>query len=503
MAAPAGSAARRVLRTFRAVDFSGGWNPRSTPALLADNESPDMLNVTIDNEGGLVKRLGYAQVGAALPGPAANLFFWPTAMAVIAQVGTSVYQAFGWSGLGSWTLIHTFSNDARAAFCDFQGDLVSVHPVDGVATLPNGGTWTAVSPSPKGSIIAVWQNKVWVAGDPVNISRVWASNAGDPKVWDMSSDYNDMREKDNTAVTALIPGQGFDAVGRPGLMVLKKDWWGRIDDPKKGDTIGRYITLHNEAGAAGPESVTTAMSGQICAINQRGIYVSDGVNAPQYVSSKVENLFNPVHLNFQQARRWTAIPYRDRVCFCLTRGTGQLTNNFMLEYHPTVGWFVPHNIGFGSTALFNSDEFTPYGASVSDGKIFQLFKGWSDDGANIAAHHQTRWFGPGEGYKFRMRRLRIDAHGSFDFYTRGDYSSDPGILNHFTDNSDDSTWADNFESFDDFWSLNVAKVVAWRLEENSQTPAFGRRLLGDGPQPEIGSFALFGYLLDFVRLGYA
>jgi hypothetical protein len=49
-------------RLLRIRDFSGGLNLREAPPELAANESPDLWNVTLDERGGVAKRLGYTKV---------------------------------------------------------------------------------------------------------------------------------------------------------------------------------------------------------------------------------------------------------------------------------------------------------------------------------------------------------------------------------------------------------------------------------------------------------
>jgi hypothetical protein len=43
------------------TDFSGGLNVRDAATELSENESPDLLNVVLDERGGVTKRLGYSK----------------------------------------------------------------------------------------------------------------------------------------------------------------------------------------------------------------------------------------------------------------------------------------------------------------------------------------------------------------------------------------------------------------------------------------------------------
>lgn len=501
-----------ALRTLVLDDFSGGWNPRDALSQIQDNESPDCMNITLDERGGVVKRLGLNRLGSGAGMSAAGqaIFYWQGGGYTIVQEGAAVKKT---SDFVTFTTIKTYSTSARAAFCDFQGKLVAVHPVDKVATY-DGTTWTDVGTSPKGAAIAVWQNKVWVSADPDNPSRVYASNAGDPATWTLASDFVDVREKDNAVVTALGAGQGMDISGRPGLLVFKAHSVHRINDSRSGTTFGQYTTLHNEVGAASPNAIVSTTEGTICFVGVDGIYVTNGVDQPVPATPKLEPLFKATQLNFSKADKWCAGLYRDRVIFSLTRGPSQTTNNFSLEFSPVLGWVVPHSFGVAGMTSFQNNAVKLYGLSPSAGKVFDMFVGGTDDGSAITSRFQTRWFEPAGGYLMRMRRIRTEGRGSFQIYTKGDYTFSDGERADFTTPPAAGVWgtavwgvgqwgADAYEVYNDFYSLGIAKTVSWTISQTSSASATGPKLLQDGTAPEIGDFALYGIRLDFVRLGYA
>lgn len=501
-----------ATRSFVLSDFSGGWNPRDALTQVADNETPDCMNITLDERGGVVKRLGLTRLGSGsgISASPSNIFYWQLGGYLIVQVGAVVYKS---SDFITFDTLKTYTTTARAAFCDFQGKLVAVHPADKVSTY-DGTTWTDHATSPKGAAIAVWQNKVWVSADPDNPSRVYASNAGDPTTWTLATDFVDVREKDNAPVTALGAGQGMDISGRPGLLVFKAHSVHRINDSRSGATFGQYTTLHNEVGAGGPLSVVSTEEGTVAFIGVDGIYATNGVDQPVLVSSKLAPLFRASQLNFSQAANWCGGLYRGRVIFSLTRGAGQTTNNFSLEFSPQLGWIVPHTIGVSAMTAFQANNVRLYGASATAGKIYDMFVGGSDDGTAISAYYQTRWFDPAGGYLMRMRRLRAEGRGDFQIDTRADYSFGAGEGTTFETPPAAGVWgtavwgvdewgADAYSIFLDFYSLGTAKTVSWVISETSSLSALGPKLLQDGSAPEIGAFALYGIRLDFIRLGYA
>jgi len=53
---------------FIQEDCSGGWNNVDAPTQVAANESPDLINKTLDERGGAVDRLGLELLSSALAG---------------------------------------------------------------------------------------------------------------------------------------------------------------------------------------------------------------------------------------------------------------------------------------------------------------------------------------------------------------------------------------------------------------------------------------------------
>src|SRR5262249_20711777 len=153
----------------------GGWNPRDAPSEVAGNESPDCMNVTLDNRGGVVKRLGLFLLGTGggLGSPPVNSFYWPGEQKAVIQDGGAVK---GNDDFVSYTTIHTFSSSDLMGFADFNDKLIMVHPIDGVYSYSSGSGFAGPFGSPvKGNSVAVWQNKLWVTGDSAHKARVWWS----------------------------------------------------------------------------------------------------------------------------------------------------------------------------------------------------------------------------------------------------------------------------------------------------------------------------------------
>lgn len=538
------------IRSLRLPNFQGGLNLRDSPIELAANESPDCMNVTLDERGGAVKRLGLAQVGTATPDVASTIFWCPALQTTFLQCANQLYKTTTFT---TFTPVGSgFSSSKRCAMCEFLSELVVVHPDDGVFTY-DGTTLTNRSTVVKGHAIAAWQNKVWVANDVK--PRVMFSAIGDAHTWSYvvgppeAGDYVYLREKDDTPVTALGPGQGMDDIGRPGLLVYKAESAYRINNAAS----GAYTMLHAQYGAGGPLAIFT-LAGLTAAFCKWGISVTDGVNPLRLISERIEPIFRDTQINMGKLGLVAAGRFRDRFVFSYPLGAGAATNTATLEYHPSFGWIVPHSFAAAAYADYAPAMEKLYGVLPSQPKVFETFRGGADLGDPIASRFQTRWFELAGGYKTRLRRIIAGHRGPKTVYVKRDYERTQGqshplessttitTWNAFNWN-DGSTWgAQNVEVDTQLWALGVARAFSFEFVETSSLSVEGAPILeggaagasgfagdyGDGDYGgaidsmfggeldegggsggftpsggEVGAWAVYSLLLDFVPLGLA
>ena len=84
------AAPRRTPEPLRITRFRG-LNVSEDPTQLADNESPDMLNMLLDSEGAPDKRTGFKQVVGSLGnGPVLGMFQYGNKV-LVAQ-GNKLYE---------------------------------------------------------------------------------------------------------------------------------------------------------------------------------------------------------------------------------------------------------------------------------------------------------------------------------------------------------------------------------------------------------------------------
>jgi hypothetical protein len=513
------------IATFQLQRFDGGLNLRDAPTEIAPNESPDCMNVTLNERGGIESRLGLLKLNAAslLPVAPSYLYYSTVADALLAYVPSDggvgkLYKST--DGGVTWSVAYsTFTAGAEAAIIDFKNRVVVVNTLDGVYSFPSdlsapthtaGGS--ANMDEVRGSAIAVWQNRLFVTGDiredsTHSQSRVWKSNIGSELLWTVGTDFNDIREVDTKICTAIGGGVGIDVTGKPTLLIFKETSMYRMND----STTMAYTTLHSKgAGAASAKAVATNL-GRICSINREGIWVTDGLAIPIRVSDKLAPLFTQDGIDYVNFSKWSAAAYRDRVVFTIVRA-GASSPNLMLEYHPELGWTVPHGLAIGVMVPYTKQTNKLFGAAAVGGQVYNVFTGGTDDGTAIAARYQTPWAPLVSGDEARLRYLRAYGRGQLtaqlraDFVTIGeDYSLD------FNDGIGFvwgvglwgvGVWSEPVSEGNADTALDqVCKHVSLMLSATTSDSGVRAPLLGDGIAAEIGSWAIYGVKLDYVQLG--
>jgi hypothetical protein len=498
------------LRVLRIRDFSGGLNLRDAPPELAENESPDLWNVTLDERGGVAKRLGYSQYNATAfsGGLVQNTFYWNTGGFQVTQAGAVIYKA------DVNTARKTFTTSARVGFCDFAAKLWAIHPVDGLFYTTDGITWTAVVGSPLGSSLISWQNRL-LSNDSVNVTRINASAIGDGTDWSTAVGHgwnNELREKDTQPIICLAAASGVDIAGRPGVLALKRDSTYRIYD----SSTGAYQTLDPNVGAASALSVVT-LFGRTIILSREGIFWTDGIAPLKKASERVDPLFQPAALAEAQLDLCAAGALGDRCYFSIPR-YGQTANDLALEYHPVEGWIVTGSNAASCYSVFASNTQALYaGSPTVSGRVYQMLSTGADDGVAIASRFQTRWFEPSAGFKASMPSCRVLGRGNYELYRRINYETGQGRARTVTIARGGFTWNDPASIWNNpatIWgpatyqgysaplnSLGTCRSVSFVVSETSSLTATAPNLLVTGSAPTVGAWGLSGLDLQYVQLG--
>lgn len=497
------------MRTLELRDFSGGLNLRDAPIRLAANESPLCLNVQFDERGGVFARKGLTKDDSSdtIGSGTANIVamhYSTTLGKVVLQVGAELWVRDGandYSELTRAASANAFTTSARAGFCDFAGNLVMVHPADGILTYSGAGNVTVASATPVGTAIAAWQNKLWVA----NGTLVSWSNAGSAATW-TGTDTVRLRDGGDDSVTALVPMGG-------GLVCWKRRAFHRIYD----STTGANTTVALDLGCVGP--LAQVVLGELAYVfSERGVHVTNGLSEPRIVSDKIEPLFHPAQLAMGQLDRVCAGTYEDRVLFSFA-GFGSTYNDRTIELDTSTGAWTAHDFGAAAFATVLASDRLLLGAHAGDADgerhVYKVFDGATDDGVAIESRFKTAPIDLGGMGLSRLRHALLAGRGDPDLYVYLDHGEGGERYEIDFVQEDVATWG-NFtygdgtkygsgnahEVYDDVWSLGTARSVAFELRGSGSStltvPAF---LAGLGVAETIGAWAFYGLALDYVPLG--
>ncbi len=483
--------------------WPGGLNTRDQAGELSPEELSDGLNVTIDERGALEKRLGYERrYGSAVgSGRVSNLFAWTSRGFLIAQIGTGMHKDGG-------AAFHTWTTSARVGMCEFLGNLVMIHPVDGVRMYDGTTVTGPFANFPLGDTCATWQNKCWFAGNP-------ASGDGDKVMYtDIGvmtmgvNNFNKLREKDTQKVTLLTGASGLDISGRPGLLAFKGDSAYRIYDSSN----GAYNTIDAAIGCGSNIGAVSAY-GRTYVVNERGIYYTNGIDPMVEASAKVENVFHRSIINQSRDDLYCAGRYQDRLYFSLPR-VGATENSLVLELNPQSGWIMAHSNAASCYAMMGASDLA-FGSPSTNGLVFNSHRTGADDGAAITSYVQSAWLNPAFGNLINIRRARFIGSGEFDATLLRDFEAGASLPSMHIDvtgdvplyddttaeyDTDDYYGPANFQDHQDFWSVGKVREFAIRIDETGTTVRSSQPVLG-GAEPVIGGWGLSRVLLWNIDLG--
>jgi hypothetical protein len=404
-------------------NFSGGLNLRDSPneLSLSPLETPDATNWTLDERGGLKWRKG-CTLGVALPGASATeAFLFYSAMLnqwLCARESGGTLKLFTRPGdfSGVWTDRGTINSvvTAEAAFVDFPGATpkvvittnVNSGAVKGIFTW-DGTTLTdlAAGDAVCGNAIALWQNKVWVAGYPTsdangNPTTLRWCDAGDPTTW-TGTNIQQFREKDAEPLTGL-------GVAGGALVVFKKRSSYRVNDA----STGAFTTIDVASGCVHPQSVV-ALRGRLYVWGTLSLYECDGIGPLLNVGGRVLPLFSVT----EPGRGVVAGVKDDRVLFAYPNSAGGTNLDRVLEFSPDYGWIMRHRVVTTIPADARITSFARKGNSLyaavkNADVIYAIFDATPGNDASAAytdRNYRTPWLQPNSGMLARLQRVRVQG----------------------------------------------------------------------------------------------
>ena len=198
--------------------FTGGLNLRTDQFNLAENESPDLLNVLVDPRGGIRQRDGVDRRNTtALGSDIQGIWGFHTDSGtnqVMVNYGTAVAHSAS-ANFTNLSGITARTNGTRVYGVTMNNVAYGVSydkpsfKWDGSSAADLGVTFGAAGNMPQAQYIAAWNNFAWVANtyesSTAHKYRLRWSNANDPETW-TDTDYVDIDKGDHgDYITGLCP----------------------------------------------------------------------------------------------------------------------------------------------------------------------------------------------------------------------------------------------------------------------------------------------------------
>lgn len=475
----------RRTQLFSLRDFTGGLNLTTDTFRLAENESPDLLNVDLDRRGGFQVRRGITPFSdtALIAAPDA-LWQYDSYGTVytMAQIGAVVYTGTGstWSTVGS-NLGSASQDVCPVTFnnvCYWARGNADVAKWDGSTASTMGtafnGTITATSGNvPRADHMAVHSGYLWVAGTyesgthyPNRVRWSWANtfdNSGEN--WRID-DYIDIDDgKDSDVITAIVPFGDQ-------LIVFKHDSVYAVYG-YSGESFS-VVNISNTVGAVSHSAAIATPAGLFFFDHASGVHVYNGRSVtavfqqiwPAMRDGDIPRLqVDDVDLGWIENRLWVAVPWNDNptpprgVTFVLDPylKQGGSWTKYSLELGPFCrGHRTDDRLAYvyGTNLVFRLD---------TNGQYFDDF-GEELGVETIDAWYRTRWIDLGEpAIKKRWRRtevlMQVDQAYDLPVVSYSDYDSTTTVKNFkFTSVSssgsgDDGVWDDSGTEWDEeSWS---------------------------------------------------
>lgn len=428
------------------LEFHGGLNTLSGPMSIADNETPNCLNVHTNLMGTLERRKGYSELDDVTAGSNGNGIFDYRKDAdthyMVSYIGQYLYKmdvtANALDGTLDTVAFGTQMDNNTMEFEQFSDAgveylVMATHSRNTLQKWTGIGATTDLSPDtdmPKCKYIRQWKGYLFCANIENYESRVaYNTTSGaikDNGDWD-ATDYQDIRTNDGDYIT--------------GLSLLK----GRLYTFKR-YSIHRWTYLGgvplfsikeavSNVGAVSSKSirnVTHPKLGEVLMFlaADANFYAFDGTQV-HLLSSKINidngvSTFNMSKLNRDFLYKSCAVDYDQRHWYLCSVATGA-DNNWTVVYDYYTDSFWPFDIAMNACGLVESGGKKNVYFGQDDGAVYRFDDGNTDNGSDV----KSQWDGKKLGYKNRaiLKKHRyIDLHfkntpsNIVNFYHRSDWA---------------------------------------------------------------------------------
>jgi len=406
-------------------DFRGGLNYRTDQFDLQENESPDLLNVSVDPRGGVAMREGVTTYNqTALAANVKGIFSYYNddgTNKVLVNSGVKVYAFDTSSTATAFTDIGTITNRTNGSRVygltinnrayGVSGDLVSFY-YTGSAAADLGTTLDGTTGNfPIAQYVTHWNNLAWV-GNTVESSvayknRVRFSNVNLPEQWS-NLDYIDVGKGEGGDYVTGVVGHNDR------LMIFKSNSTYALFG-FDGDSF-QLVTVSETVGSVPLSSPVSTPYGVFFWHDQEGVYLYDGTNMT-WLFERLKPAIDDGRFTFANAPQLAWANNKLYVSLDYYNADTNSTERRMCVYDPTTNAWVLWDVDAFAVHTHHTPNAKPvlYGATtgrsvVTDGsgtlaantgRVVSIDSGgtpadryfWNSEyfGTNIDSYFQSAW----------------------------------------------------------------------------------------------------------------
>ncbi|GAB7387348.1 hypothetical protein BSNK01_11840 [Bacillaceae bacterium] len=312
-------------------------------------------------------------------------------------------------------LANDFSEGGQFYFATLLDKIVIVNGIDAPRKY-DGETISLLGGSPpRGAYVAAHKNRLWMAGDQANPSRLYYSDILNIESWP-ALNFIDISPNDGDKITGLL------TIGDYLIISKGHSMWMLTGEGSSTFSVRR---IHSDRGAYAPRSLIL-VDGALCFVSDDGIYMSD-FTQHVLISERIRKFWNSLNLRrLHQAASW----YYDHKLFVAVPSGGSIQNDTVIVFDALRKSFAGIYTGWNVSCWQNIREGgkieTLFGHS-NQTQVSQLTNTYSDNGKPIMFVWKSKDFdfNSPETYK-RLNRIfaelnppNLPAQLTLTFYIDG------------------------------------------------------------------------------------
>lgn len=398
-------------------DFSGGVNLFLGKRQIKDTESPSATNCDFKGKGGIGNREGYTQVGVSgttydegIFGMAEYHTSTLDQLIKFASDGSNVVLNYCNDGI-NWTAVtgtkftdNTKIDVVQAAIIagtptpdtpiSSDGLLFSFNGVDQMVKY-NGAAWAAHTGATKGFYGAHFDNRLWCVDDQYPDTLNYSTKSPDATKY---LDFVTNGTSSNPGTIVIRPGSGKEITGmisfKNQLYIFLRDSIYRIATTT---TVNEFTVqlVTNAVGCVSHRSICQVGEDVFFAADD-GIYsLGDVANYTEVRttnrSSKIQKLFDAL----SSTSKSNLVGKYHNFKYHLFYSNGGTDNDSCVCFDVRYGgWQDWRNMAAGAATLYTNSSYETdlYFGHPTNGKIYKMYSGTTDDGASISSHWTSKSF---------------------------------------------------------------------------------------------------------------